>query len=218
MAPTAENDTLTRVAATGMPTSWGQFRIYGYRHEVDGTEHVALVMGDPTLPGTLVRIHSECLTGDVFGSMRCDCGPQRDAALRAIAEEGRGVLVYLKQEGRGIGLLPKLQAYELQEQGLDTVEANLALGFPADMRRFDVGARILQDLGVTSVRLMTNNPYKVDDLEALGMTVDARVPIVIATNVHNRRYMETKVEKLDHVLTEAAPRRDDAPPVPHRVS
>jgi 3,4-dihydroxy 2-butanone 4-phosphate synthase/GTP cyclohydrolase II len=160
-------------------------------------------MGDPTLPGTLVRIHSECLTGDVFGSMRCDCGPQRDAALRAIAEEGRGVLVYLKQEGRGIGLLPKLQAYELQEQGLDTVEANLALGFPADMRRFDVGARILQDLGVRSVRLMTNNPYKVDDLQALGVAVDARVPIVIATNDHNRRYMETKVEKLDHVLTDA---------------
>jgi 3,4-dihydroxy 2-butanone 4-phosphate synthase/GTP cyclohydrolase II len=188
------------VAATGMPTRWGQFRIYGYRHEVDGTEHVALVMGDPTLPGTLVRVHSECLTGDVFGSMRCDCGPQRDAALAAIAREGRGVLVYLRQEGRGIGLLPKLQAYELQEQGLDTVEANLALGFPADMRRFDIGARILQDLGVQSVRLMTNNPYKVDDLTALGVAVDERVPIVLETNDHNRRYMATKAEKLAHLL------------------
>jgi 3,4-dihydroxy 2-butanone 4-phosphate synthase/GTP cyclohydrolase II len=204
--PAGANQELTRVAAPGLPTSFGAFRIYGYRHEVDGTEHVALVMGDPTLPGTLVRVHSECLTGDVFGSMRCDCGPQRDAALRAIAEEGRGVLVYLRQEGRGIGLLPKLQAYELQEQGLDTVEANLALGFPADMRTFDIGARILQDLGVQSVRLMTNNPYKVKDLESLGVTVDARVPIVLATNIHNDRYMATKVEKLDHVL-------DDAPTI-----
>ncbi len=194
---------VVRVAAPQMPTASGQFRIYGYRHAEDGSEHVALVMGDPTLPGTLVRIHSECLTGDVFGSMRCDCGPQRDAALRAIAAEGRGVLVYLRQEGRGIGLLPKLQAYELQEQGLDTVEANLALGYPADMRRFDIGARILQDLGVQSVRLMTNNPYKADDLRALGVAVDARVPVIIETNEHNRRYMETKVEKLDHVLTDA---------------
>lgn len=199
IAPAAPAE-LTRVAATGMPTSWGRFRIYGYRHEVDGTEHVALVMGDPTAPGTLVRVHSECLTGDVFGSMRCDCGPQRDAALAAIAREGRGILVYLRQEGRGIGLLPKLQAYELQEQGLDTVEANLALGFPADMRRFDVGARILKDLGVQSVRLMTNNPYKVDDLERLGIAVDERVPIVLEANDHNRRYMATKAEKLDHIL------------------
>jgi 3,4-dihydroxy 2-butanone 4-phosphate synthase/GTP cyclohydrolase II len=201
-----DRNELTRVAAPDMPTAWGHFRMYGYWDPRDGTEHVALVMGDPTLPGTLVRIHSECLTGDAFGSLRCDCGPQRDAALRAIAEEGRGVLVYLRQEGRGIGLLPKLQAYELQEQGLDTVEANLALGFPADMRRFEVGARILQDLGVESVRLMTNNPYKVDDLEAFGVAVESRVPIVLATNIHNHRYMATKVEKLDHVL-------DDTPAI-----
>ena len=195
---------LTRVAAPDMPTAWGHFRMYGYRDERDGQEHVALVMGDPMRPGTLVRVHSECLTGDAFGSLRCDCGPQRDEALRAIAAEGRGVLVYLRQEGRGIGLLAKLQAYELQEQGLDTVEANLALGYPAEMRRFDVGARILQDLGVTSVRLMTNNPYKVDDLEAHGVAVDARVPIVLPTNVHNHRYMATKAEKLDHVYDEQA--------------
>lgn len=199
-AQPGDRPVLTRVAAPDMPTAWGHFRMYGYRDERDGQEHVALVMGDPTLPGTLVRVHSECLTGDAFGSLRCDCGPQRDEALRAIAAEGRGVLVYLRQEGRGIGLLAKLQAYELQEQGLDTVEANLALGYPAEMRRFDIGARILQDLGVTSVRLMTNNPYKVDDLEAQGVAVDARVPIVLPTTIHNQRYMATKVEKLDHVL------------------
>jgi 3,4-dihydroxy 2-butanone 4-phosphate synthase/GTP cyclohydrolase II len=191
---------VTRVANTAMPTTWGEFRIYGYRLDADGTEHVALVMGDPTLPGTLVRVHSECLTGDAFGSMRCDCGPQRDHAMAAIAAEGRGVLVYLKQEGRGIGLLPKLQAYELQEAGYDTVEANEALGYPADARRFDLAARILEDLGVKSVRLMTNNPYKVGDLEALGIPVVERVPVLIATNPHNRRYMATKAEKLAHLL------------------
>lgn len=199
-APAAAPTRVVRVAETAMPTAWGDFRIFGYRLQPDGTDHVALVMGDPTLPGTLVRVHSECLTGDAFGSLRCDCGPQRDAAMRAIAEEGRGVLVYLRQEGRGIGLLPKLQAYELQERGYDTVEANLALGYPADMRRFDVAARMLEDLGVPSVRLMTNNPHKVAGLEALGIRVDARVPVLIPTNAHNHRYMSTKAEKLDHLL------------------
>ena len=191
---------MVREAETPMPTAWGDFTIYGYRNLADNSEHVALVMGDPTLPGTLVRVHSECLTGDAFGSLRCDCGPQRDAALAAIAKEGRGVLVYLRQEGRGIGLLPKLKAYELQAMGMDTVDANLALGFPPDARRFDLGSQILQDLGVRTVRLMTNNPMKVDQLQAYGVPVVERVPVLVPTNMHNKRYMSTKAKRMAHLL------------------
>ncbi|MFP5502022.1 MAG: GTP cyclohydrolase II, partial [Candidatus Sericytochromatia bacterium] len=164
------------------------------------SDHVALVMGDPALPGTLVRMHSECLTGDALGSLRCDCGPQRDRALERIASEGRGVLVYLKQEGRGIGLLNKLAAYALQDTGLDTVEANQHLGFEPDLRQYGIGAQILVDLGVTSMRLLTNNPRKVVGLEGYGLEVVERVPIQIASNAHNERYLGTKASKLGHLL------------------
>jgi 3,4-dihydroxy 2-butanone 4-phosphate synthase/GTP cyclohydrolase II len=191
---------IVRKAKAKLPSAWGDFTIYGYENTLDGTEHVALVLGDPTLPGTLVRMHSECLTGDALGSLRCDCGPQRDRALEIIGEAGRGVFVYLKQEGRGIGLMNKLQAYALQDTGLDTVEANKQLGFAPDLRTYGMGAQILVDLGITSMKLLTNNPRKVVGLEGYGLEVVERVPIKIDPNAHNRSYLGTKATKLGHFL------------------
>lgn len=184
-----------------LPTAFGEFRAIGYSNEVDDREHIALVKGeiDPEKP-VLVRVHSECLTGDVFGSYRCDCGPQLHAALKKIEEEGAGVLLYMRQEGRGIGLLNKLKAYKLQEQGLDTVEANLHLGFPADARDYGLGAQILYDLGVRKMRLMTNNPRKRAGLEGYGLTIVERVPLEIPPNRENVRYLWAKKHKLGHLL------------------
>lgn len=184
-----------------LPTEYGDFQLRMYRSLVDGAHHLALVKGE--INGeepVLVRVHSECLTGDVFGSMRCDCGPQLDAALRQIEQEGSGVVVYMKQEGRGIGLSAKIHAYKLQEQGLDTVEANLKLGFPAELREYGLGAQILADLGVRKMRFMTNNPKKVIGLEAYGLEIVEIVPIRATANPHNAKYLETKRLKMGHLL------------------
>ncbi len=191
---------VTRVAATRLPTPYGEMMILGYRAEGQPDEHVALVKGeiDPEKP-TLVRVHDQCVTGDVFGSLRCDCGEQKEKALRMIAEEG-GVFLYMRQEGRGIGLHNKLRTYELQERGLDTVDANLALGFPADRRDYGIGMQILRDIGVSKMRLITNNPAKRAGLEAYGLEVVERVPIVTTPNPHNLRYLETKRERMGHLL------------------
>jgi 3,4-dihydroxy 2-butanone 4-phosphate synthase / GTP cyclohydrolase II len=185
-----------------MPTDFGVFRAIAYTNEVDSKEHVAFVKG--TIDGTqpvLVRVHSECLTGDVFHSHRCDCGPQLEAALRQIEEAGCGVLLYMRQEGRGIGLINKLRAYQLQEQGLDTVEANMKLGFAADLRDYGIGAQILKDVGVRQIRLMTNNPRKIKGLEGYGLHVTERVPIQMTENEDNTRYLHTKKLKLGHLLS-----------------
>jgi 3,4-dihydroxy 2-butanone 4-phosphate synthase/GTP cyclohydrolase II len=192
---------VARVAETRLPLDSGAFRALGYRNLVDGSEHMALVLGDVTGEDVLVRLHSECLTGDVFGSRRCDCGAQLRHAVDAVATEGRGVVVYLRgHEGRGIGLLHKLQAYTLQDVGRDTVDANLDLGLPADSRDYGSGAQILHDLGVTSVRLLTNNPNKMTALEAYGVTVRARIPVPIPPHEDNRRYLATKRDRMGHVL------------------
>jgi 3,4-dihydroxy 2-butanone 4-phosphate synthase/GTP cyclohydrolase II len=193
---------IVRIAHTRMPTEFGQFDGYGYRNLVDDTEHVALVHGDiGDGVRVLTRMHSECLTGDVFGSQRCDCGPQLQAALAAITECGSGVIVYLRgHEGRGIGLLDKLRAYELQDAGHDTVDANLELGFPADARDYSTGAQILNDLGVSSVRLLTNNPAKREGLEMYGVDVVDRLPISIEPTTDNLRYLRTKAERMGHDL------------------
>jgi 3,4-dihydroxy 2-butanone 4-phosphate synthase / GTP cyclohydrolase II len=190
-----------RVVATALPTEFGDFTAVGYRSLVDDKHHVAMVKGE--VDGTedvLVRVHSECLTGDVFHSMRCDCGEQLVAALTQIEQEGRGVLLYLSQEGRGIGLLNKLKAYKLQEEGADTVEANLKLGLPADLRDYGIGAQILVDLGLSSIRILTNNPKKIHGLEGYGLSVSEQVPIESSPNAHNEAYLRAKRDKMGHSL------------------
>jgi 3,4-dihydroxy 2-butanone 4-phosphate synthase/GTP cyclohydrolase II len=190
-----------RVVATGLPTAFGDFTAVGYRSLVDDKHHVAMVKGDVNGESdVLVRVHSECLTGDVFHSLRCDCGEQLVAALAMIEKEGRGVLLYLSQEGRGIGLLNKLRAYKLQEEGLDTVDANLQLGLPADLRDYGIGAQILVDLGLSSIRILTNNPKKIHGLEGYGLSVSEQVPIQAAPNAHNELYLNAKRDKLGHIL------------------
>jgi 3,4-dihydroxy 2-butanone 4-phosphate synthase/GTP cyclohydrolase II len=194
--------TVRREAEVQLPTAFGEFTAYGYRSTVDGVEHVALVHGEiGDGEDVLVRVHSECLTGDVFHSLRCDCGPQLNASLERIQAEGRGVVVYLRgHEGRGIGLMSKLRAYELQERGRDTLDANLELGLPADSRDYAAGARILQDLGVRSVRLLTNNPDKTEAMLKYGLTVTAREPMPVQAGEHNLRYLRTKRDRMGHDL------------------
>ena len=192
---------IDRVTVTDLPTKYGSFRAYGYVNRLNGEHHVALVKGEVG-KGTdvLCRVHSECLTGDTFGSLRCDCGQQFAAAMTQIEEEGRGVLLYMRQEGRGIGLINKLRAYELQEQGMDTLEANLALGFAGDQREYYVGAQILRDLGVKSMRLLTNNPDKVYQLSEFGIEIAKRIPIQMEATKHDIRYLKTKQERMGHIL------------------
>ena len=195
-----------QIASADFPTRWGHFRIHGFRLDSSQNgkpeEAVALVTGDIHSQAPLVRIHSQCLTGDVFGSLRCDCRQQLEMALSLIAGEGAGILIYEQQEGRGIGLMPKLQAYELQDSGLDTVEANERLGFRADHREFELPAEILKSLGVKQVRLLSNNPDKVAALERAGIAVIERVPCEVAPSVHAEAYLQTKRDKLGHLFTE----------------
>jgi 3,4-dihydroxy 2-butanone 4-phosphate synthase/GTP cyclohydrolase II len=191
-----------RAASADLPTEFGAFRIYAYESQLDNQTHVALVRGEiGDGKEVLVRVHSKCLTGDVFHSARCDCGPQLDTAMQRVAEEGRGVVLYLNQEGRGIGLVNKIRAYELQDQGLDTVEANEKLGFKADQRDYGIGAQILSDLGVKTMRLLTNNPRKFVGLQGYGLSVSEAVPLEIPASDHTRRYLKTKKDKLGHKLS-----------------
>jgi 3,4-dihydroxy 2-butanone 4-phosphate synthase/GTP cyclohydrolase II len=192
---------IERIVATQLPTAFGTFEAVGFRSLLDGLHHIALVKGDVARrEDVLVRVHSECLTGDAFHSLRCDCGGQLESALARIGRAERGVLLYLSQEGRGIGLLEKLRAYKLQDEGLDTVDANVSLGFPADLRDYGIGAQILADLGLTSIRILTNNPKKIHGLEGHGLTVSEQIPIEPPANGHNRRYLETKRDRLAHTL------------------
>lgn len=207
---------VTREAVAEMPTLYGDFKVYAYRNQIDGSEHLALVKGDVNQTASeadgrlpLVRVHSECLTGDVLGSLRCDCGDQLHAAMRAIDDHGKGALVYMRShEGRGIGLLNKIKAYALQETGLDTVEANLEMGFSADLRSYGVGAQILLDLGIQSFNLLTNNPRKIRGLDGYGLEVVDRVPIPAVPHSHNQTYLRTKQEKLGHLLGFEAARQE----------
>ena len=190
-----------KIEVVKMPTDYGDFDLHLYRSKVDGQHHLALVRGEISgAKNVLVRVHSECLTGDVFGSRRCDCGPQLHSAMQQVADAGRGVILYMRQEGRGIGLAPKIQAYKLQEQGLDTVEANEKLGYGMDLREYGLGAQILVDLGLKTIRLLTNNPKKVVGLEGYGLKITEQVPIRVIPNPHNERYLKTKREKLGHLL------------------
>ncbi len=195
-----------RVAEAKLPTEFGDFQVVAYTNDVDGREHVALIKGEVAdKEDVLVRMHSECLTGDVFHSQRCDCGQQLHASLRRIEEDGQGVLVYMKQEGRGIGLLNKIRAYQLQENGADTVEANELLGFPADLRDYGIGVQVLLDLGIKSMRLMTNNPKKIIGLQGYGLSVTEQVPITVKPNRHNESYLRAKREKMGHMIPAEGP-------------
>ena len=205
MTPIPETSRVIFEVETTVPTTHGPFRMRAYRDRMTGADHVAIVAGTPRAEGTLVRVHSECLTGEAFGSLKCECGPQLDAALDTIQRDG-GVVVYLRgHEGRGIGLINKLRAYKLQEEGLDTLDANLALGLPIDARDYGAATAILQDLGIESVRLLTNNPEKVRQLEEHGIGVEERVPLVVGVGAFNEGYLETKRDRMGHAIGDIDP-------------